>query len=88
MVWRNARDNSRGSAIKERLITYNAEDCEALALITRMVSRLAGSNAEPDDAKAQETEVIRMDDLRNPLVNKWRKFWFFWNYPVDFHWLV
>jgi len=74
VVWRHTWDNSRDSAIKERLITYNAEDCEALALLTRTVSRLAGSNSVADGAKAQETEVIRTDDLKNPLVTKWRRF--------------
>ena len=74
VIWRHAWNGSRDPAMKEKLITYNAEDCEALALVERTVSRVAGPSATPDDAKAQETEVVRTDDLKNPLVSKWRDF--------------
>jgi predicted RecB family nuclease len=74
VIWRHAWDGSRDPAIKEKLITYNAEDCEALALVERTVSRVASPNGQPDDAKAQETKVVRTDDLKHPLVTKWREF--------------
>ena len=74
MIWRHAWNGSRDPAMKEKLITYNAEDCEALALVERTVSRVVDPNAQPADAKAQETEVVRTDDLKNPLISKWRDF--------------
>ena len=74
VIWRHAWDRSRDAAVKEKLITYNAEDCEALALVERTVFRLRGSNSQPDDFEGQKIEVVRTDDLKNPLVSKWREF--------------
>ena len=74
VIWRHAWDRSRDAAFKEKLITYNAEDCEALAVVERTVSRLVGYNSQPDDVEAQRIEVVRTDDLKNPLVSKWREF--------------
>jgi len=74
VIWRHAWHGSRDPDMKEKLITYNAEDCHAVALVKRTVSRLAGRNAQPDDVEVQKTEVVRTDDLKNLLVGKWREF--------------
>jgi predicted RecB family nuclease len=74
VTWRHAWTGTREPAMEEKLITYNAEDCEALALVERTVSRIADRNAQPSKAEAQETQVVRADDLKHPRVEKWRKF--------------
>jgi predicted RecB family nuclease len=74
VIWRHSWNGSRDPAMKEKLITYNAEDCEALGLVERTVSRLADRNVRPDAVETKETSVVRTDDLKHPLVNKWREF--------------
>ena len=38
MVWRSAWELSRDSALKQRLLTYNAEDCEATQKLAEQLS--------------------------------------------------
>lgn len=64
---------SEASTAKERLITYNREDCEALALVARMITHLSSCH-RTHDSSGEATEVVRTDDLKPPLVTKWREF--------------
>ncbi|MHB8522648.1 MAG: IS66 family transposase [Limisphaerales bacterium] len=74
VLWRHAWNGTKDTVIKSKLITYNAEDCEALSLVERVVSRLANRSAQPDAVETQGTNVVRTDDLKDPLINKWREF--------------
>ncbi|MDO8542603.1 MAG: IS66 family transposase [Opitutaceae bacterium] len=74
VVWRHAWNTSKNPAAKDKLVTYNAEDCEALALVERTVSRLVDRNIQPGGANEKGAEVIRTDELRPPDLNRWRKF--------------
>jgi predicted RecB family nuclease len=40
IVWRSEWEESRDLGMKEKLITYNAEDCDALRLVTEFISNL------------------------------------------------
>ena len=40
IVWRSEWEGSQSLGMKEKLITYNAEDCEALRLLTEFISDL------------------------------------------------
>jgi predicted RecB family nuclease len=74
VIWRDIWNGSRDTGMKEKLITYNAEDCAALALVEQTVSRLSNRNARPNADETQETSVVRTEDLKHPLINKWREF--------------
>jgi len=74
LIWRDIWNGSRDPASKEKLVTYNAEDCAALALVERTVSCLSDRNARPQAGETLETNVVRTEDLKHPLVNKWREF--------------
>jgi len=73
VVWRHIWEASRDPAIKKKIVTYNAEDCEALALIAQSILRLAARQAHPENTHTDEAGVVCVDAL-NPLVNKWRRF--------------
>jgi len=47
VIWRHTWNGSRDPAMKEKLITYNAQDCEALGLVERTASRTATHNRMP-----------------------------------------
>ncbi len=40
LIWRSQWESSKDTNLKQRLITYNAEDCEALEIVTKTVSLL------------------------------------------------
>lgn len=73
VVWRHIWEAARDPVVKETLVTYNAEDCEALALIAQSILRLAARQAHPENTHTDEAGVVCIDAL-NPLVNKWRRF--------------
>ncbi len=73
IVWRHAWEAARDPVIKKTLVTYNAEDCEALALVAQSIFRLATREAHPESTHTDEAGVVRVDAL-SPLINNWRKF--------------
>ncbi|MBI3851342.1 MAG: IS66 family transposase [Verrucomicrobia bacterium] len=73
VVWRNRWDKTQDSAFKEKVVTYNTEDCKALALLIDAISGLAVRGGV-QAATGKEAEVINTEDLKHLLVNKWREF--------------
>jgi len=55
IVWREQRESSKGESNKEILIRYNAEDCEALEVVTQKLFDLQRTHAE--DASSDNTFV-------------------------------
>ena len=74
VTWRGLWDGSKQERLKQRLITYNAEDCEALALVEQTISRLAAHDSNETTPTFNQAEVVNTHDLRNPLVTKWGVF--------------
>jgi predicted RecB family nuclease len=48
VVWRKAWEADRGDALKQRLLTYNREDCSALAVVVAALRAIAGGTALAD----------------------------------------
>jgi hypothetical protein len=59
--WERAADNS----LKQALIKYNRQDCEALKTICSFVSRSTALMSEPNGARGSNQEVISTDSLGN-----------------------
>ncbi len=74
VVWRQAWEPSRDPTIKTKLVTYNAEDCEALALVEKTISRLAVCQTKAENTNGYTVEVVQTDDLKPPFAGKWRVF--------------
>ena len=74
VAWRQAWEASKNPATKTRLVTYNAEDCEALALVEQAISRLVVCQKKPEKDNGGGAEVVRTDDLKPPFAGKWRVF--------------
>ena len=77
IVWRNRWAQKQDSASKAKVATYNAEDCKALALMKDAISGLTFCRANQttnQTATGKEAEVVYTDDMKHPLINKWREF--------------
>jgi predicted RecB family nuclease len=74
VVWRHAWEGARDPLIKAKLVTYNAEDCSALALVERTIARLTATHTNGQNTQPATAEVVRCDDLKPPFSGKWRTF--------------
>lgn len=92
LLWRGEWEQTRDPSLQQKLITYNAEDCEALEKVAGCVSRLCShqqGEEPPDDA------VVHIDSLKRESPYRFQKNNFdlpeleyinqaaYWNYQRD-----
>lgn len=63
IIWRHRWEASSRANAKGELVTYNAQDCEALEIVTTMVQRLKQSDAEGTDEGNCQSAVVSVDSL-------------------------
>ena len=71
IVWRHLWEDSSDPELREKLITYNKEDCAALGIVTRALGRLS-VNPNVNEPQPLQTDVVRADAIRP--TGKWRPF--------------
>jgi len=71
--WRDTWEQTKASLAKEKLITYNLEDCAALELITRAVVQTGRQDIRPSSEAAERLEVVVADNLDSK-VSLWPRF--------------
>lgn len=71
IVWRRLWEDSSDPELREKLITYNNEDCAALGIVTRVLGRLS-DNPNANEPQPLQTGVVRADAIRP--TGKWRPF--------------
>ena len=71
--WRDTWEQAKASLAKEKLITYNLEDCAALELVTRAVAQAGRQDIRPSSEAPQSLEVVVADNLDSK-VSLWPKF--------------
>jgi predicted RecB family nuclease len=93
LLWRSQWEQTATPALKQKLITYNAEDCEALQRVTEVVARLCMNRNEP--IKSDGDNVVHTDSLRQRSAYHWGEESFsmpefekinqsaYWNYQRD-----
>jgi predicted RecB family nuclease len=72
IVWRHQWEESHDPTIREKLITYNADDCEALAILGYSIGHLTeptSGNKSNDSMK----DIVRVNSIEE-LTSKWRAF--------------
>jgi predicted RecB family nuclease len=72
IVWRHQWEQSHNPSIREKLIVYNQDDCEALSVVAHSI-RVFGEQAIRESA-GLKTDVVHVESLRNNLGSKWRRF--------------
>jgi predicted RecB family nuclease len=61
LLWREKWEHFRDPTLQQKLITYNAEDCEALEKVTATVSHLCRRGSEPANPREN---VVHTDSLK------------------------
>jgi predicted RecB family nuclease len=61
IMWRSQWERSGDASLKNRLLIYNSEDCEALEHITDFVTKLSACSDEPNES--QEIRPVNVKDL-------------------------
>ena len=72
IVWRNEWEQTGASLIKEKLISYNREDCEALELIAGATAQICERQIG-SDSTTTNLEVVAADNLDSK-TTMWPKF--------------
>src|SRR5262249_25903329 len=73
VIWRQQWEETGDPSIKQAIITYNKEDCEALELVTHTVERVAIFVQRHDQPGASGDGVcVHSEDIQN--ASRWRKF--------------
>ncbi len=71
--WRDTWEQTKTSLAKEKLITYNLEDCAALELIARAVAQTNRQDIRPSTEAAERLEIVVADRLDSK-VSLWPRF--------------
>jgi len=71
--WRSRWEESRDAGLRDRLIAYNADDCEALSLVARTIVRLLSPEV-PAGEPGAVPEVVHAEELGRNILSKWRAF--------------
>ena len=74
MVWRNRWAQTYDNVAKRHLLTYNAQDCEALSLTAEKVRGWAYCLAPSNNLQSHVTDFVRADSSGLPTKSKWRAF--------------
>jgi predicted RecB family nuclease len=74
IAWRFLWENSRAAELKECLIKYNTQDCEALSQVANVVRRLIGRRENEAANEIGMEEVVHADADKLLKRSKWRTF--------------
>jgi predicted RecB family nuclease len=74
IVWRSQWEESRAQTVREKLIAYNADDCEALNLVFHTLRRLLEPDIYADKTSGSNIEIVHAEALGKNLTSKWRTF--------------
>jgi predicted RecB family nuclease len=73
VIWRQQWEETADPSIKQTIITYNREDCEALEVVTHAVERVAIFAQRRDQPGANGDDVcVHSEDIQK--ASRWRKF--------------
>jgi predicted RecB family nuclease len=73
LVWRYLWEQCYDPNLREKLITYNMDDCAALGVVAQALNQLTDEPSKAGDPLSISSEVVRADAGRSP-VPKWKPF--------------
>jgi hypothetical protein len=74
IVWRHRWEESGDPTVREKLIAYNADDCEALRLVADALGRLSEPDIGLDKSPERKPTIVHAESLGKNLASKWREF--------------
>jgi predicted RecB family nuclease len=66
VVWRNTWEQSRNPAVKQALVQYNAEDCEALEIVTNALVKITRPRGLPGVDASKAADVVSVESMKYP----------------------
>jgi predicted RecB family nuclease len=63
LVWRSVWERTEDTSLKQKLVIYNAEDCEALERVTAATNHLCRGRAESKSSRCDE--IVHTDSLKH-----------------------
>jgi transposase-like protein len=72
LLWRSKWEVTKDATWKHNLLTYNAEDCEAVQKIAEAISAIIPENATPESASTS-TNIVHADALKRQRLYQWGK---------------
>lgn len=71
-MWRSEWESTKDSSLKQKLLTYNAEDCEALERVTGVIAQLC---QKPEEATTHaDDNIVHTDSLKRENLHRLGKF--------------
>jgi predicted RecB family nuclease len=62
LIWRSEWEFSRDSSLKEKLVTYNADDCEALEKVAGAIAQLC--QWQPKASQSKDSDIVHTDSMK------------------------
>jgi hypothetical protein len=74
IAWRHLWEQENDLSIKEKIIRYNAQDCEALKLVTDTIQNICTRDKPDASSGVDEKGIVRLDSQQFIMKSKWQKF--------------
>jgi predicted RecB family nuclease len=74
IVWRHDWESSGDPHLRQKLTTYNRDDCEALRLVAHTLRQLSQSKLHAPGTTTAAPEIVRLESLGKSLTSHWRPF--------------
>ena len=71
LMWRSQWESSKASGLKQKLVTYNAEDCEALERVASTITQLC--QKQPEEAKPEGNNIVHTDTMKRESLYRFGK---------------
>lgn len=75
ILWRQNWELTKYDAEKQRILDYNAEDCQALQIVTNIIMSIITSGQDLDD-KVTDPNIVHTENMKSQYPYKWG--------PIDF----
>ena len=62
LMWRSEWECAQDARLKQKLVTYNAEDCEALERVTNTVTRIC--QGQDESAQVKDIDIVYTDVMK------------------------
>ncbi len=74
IAWRRLWEHDHNVSVKDKLVRYNAQDCEALQLLTDTIQHICDKGKTDSKDRTDDSNVIYLDSDKYPKKSKWQKF--------------
>jgi predicted RecB family nuclease len=71
LMWRSQWESSKASCLKQKLVTYNAEDCEALERVASIITQWC--QKQPEEAKPEANNIVYTDTMKRESLYRFGK---------------